>query len=1260
MKLITRNDIENWVERNDSKGFFPNLISKLIRATTPPSTQIDFPSGSTVSVGGWDGVVICHTKTAYVPMGKSLWELGTKKSPNSQAEENYVKRTKDSLGHDISQSTFVFVTGRFWSGKRDWQQEKIKEGKWGNIVVYDSSDIEQWLEIAEYVLIWFANYLGKVPIEGIDIAEQYWQYWSEFRDLKLSPEIITSGRKKEQEEIYNFLEGFPNITSVKAASKDEAIAFILASAKLFPNNESERFFSRTLIVKTEAAYKSVAANINSPFVLIPTFENKQSMFSAVSNNHHVIVPLGADDEFDKNSIILPTIDRNGQINGLISSGFSENDAKRFSIEAGRNITILKKLIDFPHSKSKWFDKGNIGEIIPALLLGRWNENFAGDIELLEKLSGQEYANYSLILNKWINFEESPLIQIGSTWRLTSPLNLWTTLSSYLRQQDLKNIQDCFSIAFKDGNPTIEPEDKNDFAALFCKREKYSNWARKGLTQSLILIGRFSEKLNIQNHNPQLWVDSIILDLLYDASGEIWISVNDELPLIAEASPVSFLKSVSNSLSKESPEIMDMFKEEKDFFNSKNNYTGLLWALESLAWFPEYLREASLILLKLSRLDPGGNLSNRPINSISEIFKPWHFQTLASYSERMEILKNIVEKEKEMGWLLLIKMLPDKNGIAHPTYKMRWKIFDKNTHLSYTYQEIWNTHTFVVELLLNLFDYTEEKFSQLIDESVSLAPNDRKRIWDWADITYSKVQQKDFITWETIRKILNHHRSYSYTDWALPEKELRQLEKLYKKLKPKDVIKQFIWFFDYEVVFPEGFKYDETDHKRMSEEMQIRNEKARDNATKTLLKKLGLQKTLELRKSVKTPSVLGSAMAQIITNQEDVFLVCECLNDEEKYLEFIHNFILRKSVIEGIEWIKNLITTLQQKGFNEKAISNVLIPIKQTKELWEYISSLSDEIEYEYWHNIFPNSYSISDDDKVLFIEMLMKYKRFFSAIYICALFENLIPSNIIVELLIKTATEDANEAKIFNSYDIGRLFKTLDKRTDIDKSVLLQIEWLYLPLLDSNRSNRNPKILHEELSQNPEFFIEVLKWVYKPKDEGKIEEERNEITDDLILQRAEQAYHLLHSWKKIPGMKSDNSIDKTVLQEWINKVRQLAEEQSRLEVADMKIGQILAEYPENVEEWPQEIIFQIIEDINTDDLKRNYSAAMFNKRGASMRGTFEGGNIERGKAAYFEKLANDTKIKYPNVSDIFKHLEQGYITESKRMDQEAELMKLEY
>ena len=48
------------------------------------------------------------------------------------------------------------------------------------------------------------------------------------------------------------------------------------------------------------------------------------------------------------------------------------------------------------------------------------------------------------------------------------------------------------------------------------------------------------------------------------------------------------------------------------------------------------------------------------------------------------------------------------------------------------------------------------------------------------------------------------------------------------------------------------------------------------------------------------------------------------------------------------------------------------------------------------------------------------------------------------------------------------------------------------------------------------------------------------------------------------------------------------------------------------------------------------------------------GNIERGHAKYFEKLANKYKNKYPNVSEIFQRLSNGYLADAKRMDESAE------
>ncbi len=1264
MKLVTRNNLENWADTTFSKAALPYLIARLVRATTPASTKANLPSGSATYIGGWDGIVNCETETAYVPQGISLWEFGTSTDCKGKADDDYDKRKKNPIGFMPSDSVFIFVTPRLWKNKVEWITAKKAENHWRDVKVYDSIDLEQWLDNAPSVSRWLASQdgVGTYPFDGIMTVDEFWEEWSIGpKGLVLLPESITAGREYEKDLLLSTLQGDPTIKGVKASTKNEAIAFIIASAKTFQTEEAYRFFSKALIVDTEGSFRGIRINTNNALNLIPRFDDAQPLYAAVAKGHHVLVPLGADDDFNQETITLTTIDRDGQIKSLIESGISREDAKKFSRESGRNITILKKLLGFPQYKVKWIEKENIREIIPALLLGRWNETFVGDIELIEKLSEQKYSDYLITLNKWKNFEESPIIQIGETWRLTSPLDLWTNLSFQLTPKDFQNVQECFSLAFKNGNPIIEFEDKNSFTVYFGKKNKFSNWSREGLTQSLILVGKLREIKSSNLNNSQNWVDDIILDLLNNASGEMWISVERELPHISEASPESFLKTVKNSLAKEQPEIMDMFKEEDGFMHKTSHHTGLLWALENLAWLPEHLREVSLILLKLSRLDPGGSLSNRPLNSISEIFKPWHFQTLASYDERMEILKYITEKEKELGWLLLIKLLPERHATAFQTHKMRWRMFDKNTNLKYTYQEIWNTHSAVIEMLINLFDNNEEKFSQLIKEITNLSHKDRNRVLDWAYEVYPNIKQEKFSTWETIRGILNHHRSHPDTDWALPESELVRLESLYDKLQPTDIIHKYIWLFnEHWPKFPDGFKHEPNELEKRHEQQQKRIDNARKEAVTVFLKELGFHQTLELRKQVKMTWLLGSSLADVVTNQEDVLTVCQCLYDDKNLIGFAHNFIFRKSIVENFDCIKSLFKQLQGRKFSNKALSNLLIPLNQNQQLWNFVASLDEEIQNEYWHNINPHFYHITDEEKVIGIEMLLKYKRFFSAIDVASHFANVISSDLLSEILKKAATEEASEAPRFGGYEIEQIFEELDKRTDIDKSTLIDFEWLYLPILDSYGTRRKPKALEEELANNPEFFIEVLKWIYIPKDKALLDKEREDISDEAFQHRAKQAYHLLHSWKKIPGMKEDNSIDEKELKNWVTKTRFLAENVSILEVADAEIGKVLAQYPENTPLWPEEKIFQLIEEINTDSLKQNYSSALFNKRSLSSRGSFEGGNIEREKAAYFEKLENDCKNKYPNVTEIFKNMKQGYLLDAQRMDENAERKKLEY
>jgi hypothetical protein len=310
--------------------------------------------------------------------------------------------------------------------------------------------------------------------------------------------------------------------------------------------------------------------------------------------------------------------------------------------------------------------------------------------------------------------------------------------------------------------------------------------------------------------------------------------------------------------------------------------------------------------------------------------------------------------------------------------------------------------------------------------------------------------------------------------------------------------------------------------------------------------------------------------------------------------------------------------------------------------------------------MFPNFYGLTSEEKVIGISHLIEYRRYFTAIDKCSHIVNDIPTKIIESLLEKAVTEIASEDIRFEGYEVGKLFEAIDKRGETDKTFLIRLEWLYLPFLTSYGNTRSPKLLHEEISNNPAFFIDLLKSAYKPNNDDVLEEERKDLSEEQIRNRAKNAHQLLYSWKKIPGVDLTGIINVEILNSWVSKVRELAIKINRLEIADDTIGHMLAQYPENEICWPPEEICNLIETINTKELKSGFSAATYNKRGSSTRGAFDGGDIERGHAKYFINLANSLRNKFPNTSAILDHLARGYDLDAKRMDDSAERDKLDY
>jgi hypothetical protein len=1226
----------------------------------PISTQTFFPAGTAAFVGGYDGIVNSHTDYRYVPIGTSLWEFGTEKNVNKKATEDYDKRTKDTDGHDPAERTLIFVTPRFWRDKDKWRTSRLADGIWKDIRAYDCRDIEEWLDETPAVSRWFAAKTNTLPFEGVITVEEFWKEFAHGKPGQFPPTILTGGREYQLEQLYEFLMGAPDIQAVRAASKEEATAFIIACAKQFEESAQTTFLSKSLIIDTDANFRNLQINSRN-LNMIARFEKLNILYPAVENGHHVLVPLGPDDTFNQNTITLPGLDREIQVSSLISMGISDEDARRLSIEAGRDITVLRRLLKFPQNRIHWL-KENIREIIPALLIGRWYHNKPGDRQIVELLSGEPYEDYENKLKRWRNFPESPILQIGDTWRLTSPLDLWTNIAPFLAIEDFNNLKKAITLALQEGNPYTPKQEDNPFEFISSSDRQYSRWAREGLLQSLILIAIYGNGLNLEEiQDPQGWVDEIINLLLINADSNLWISLNHELPLIAEASPDYFLQNVNMSLNTRESSLLPMLREKPGMIMPTAHHTGILWALESLAWMSEYLKDATILLARLARLDPGIKMVNKPINSLLEIYKSWHHQTLANPDERIEVLRSLVEADRDIAWKVLYSMLHTDRGMAQPTHRPRWRLFGTPLNVRITQGEYWSVGNKVLDLLISIVGNHGGRIAKLLKRSTELDNGQRDKIVSIAKESAGRILDEQNEVWATLRKILSDNRSYPDAEWALPAEFLEPYATLYQLYEPQDPVEKILWLFnEHWPQFPEG------GNLRNSNAVDAHGKKintARLNGIETILKNGGIGKVVQLATQVKEPWTLGEALSKIedpAVYTEDIFPL---LDGQPEQIRMAQTFFRSLSLSQDLAWIDSTYRKLAESDLSVHATNRFFVSLNQTGELWRYLEELDPEITAAYWKEINPVFYWSESTDIDFALEHLEKYNRHFTAIEAASHLsqEKVLSSEQILHLLTNAVTKPTEESRSFPSYETGHLFEVLDERNDLNEETMIRLEYMYLSLLDGYRVHRHPKYLHAELAKNPEFFIEVIKWVYLPKNRNLIEEERNEMTDEQLVNRGQQAYKLLNSMNDLPGMDREKNLNGEFLKNWVEKVRTVAFAAERAEVTDSFIGKLLAQYPENgTDNWPDDAISGIIEQVGSEDILSGFSTALFNKRGSSVRAAFAGGDIERGHAAYFEKLQKRHRLRFPKMAKIFDSLAKSYRKSAKEMDDSAARDRLDY
>lgn len=1265
MRLITTGEIENWADTIECKYYLPQLIRKLIIATIDFNSikHLQFSYGEDVNTGGYDGELLTESENLFVPFGETVWEFGTTNNKKGKADEDYEKRKLNPLYKIPNETTYVNINGKKYQNKKKWIAEKKAENFWKDVRYLDAIDIDQWLELAPQVEIWLAEKLGK-PTNGIFTVEEYWKRWSDNKKVKILPEIIAGeSRKQETEKVKQFLNNEQGVLYIKSITKDEALVFPLAILEQIDVNKKNDLSSKTLIIDNVDSFNRIIQS-SYPLIIIVKFQADSTDISgAIHKGHKLIVPLSSSDEINADKIDLPIVSLDDFENGLKNMGIDYEQARLLTKNTGRNISVLRRLLKLDNMQPKWLENINTTDIVPILLVNRFSDYNDGDKEIIERISGKSFSEYEKFLKYLLNQEDTPIYHINGVWRLISPTDIWLYIAKYVSKDDFEKLQKiCLDVLSEvTYKYTLTLDKRGDFIQTPTTSSTFSSNLKEGLCETLAIISILGEKYGIDTIIPDIFVDRII-QLILEKDTVVWRSLSSNLMILAEASPIVFLNNLERILKDKSA--LAFFEEQQGFLHTSNDLAPLLWCLNIIGWMPENLTRVTLTLCKLINSSPDKfPTTNTPYDTIKSIYRVWYPQTNASAEDRKKILDVIIKKHPDISYNLLVSMVGSRNDTAFHTPRPKFRLFSELRKIEVTYNEISYLRRFCVDNIITLSLNNLNRTLNLIDLLDDID-------WDKIEVTLNAIEtgltfdsESKNEVYQKFREFIGRHRSYPDAHWSLTSEILDRILETAVKFKTEDNILSEKYLFEHHHPTSIEGKLG-NDYRKQEQEILEKRKTFLEN----VILNYGIDKIFELADKVEHPHIYGNALAMLLSiSMEDSLKIYQLIDSENsKYISLANNFIWASENRTSREEQINVLEKLIHSGISKNGITKFLLSLKGNIDLWQYIQDVQkNEIEGLYWQSQQSCLYLDNKDELLFSLNKLHQFKK--SIVYLNTLGTNInqyseikISSNELLTLLEKAELINFDDNCRFDSHSFENTLEFLYSQNDYDEERGAKIEMKFHFMFKSHHSFK-PQNLYKIMSKSPSEYMAVVCQIYLPDDEKLREEELKQKSQNENSQLIfEFNYNLLDSFDSIPTLKLDGSLIREELNVWISEVRTLAKDNHREEVTDRCLGKLLAKYPINISDkkgYPIEI-YDIIEEINSYNINSAFEMQISNNLGFTSRGAFEGGNIERYRAEFFNTLFEDTKIIFPNVSLIFKNLRDKYLRDGNWEDENALLRSL--
>jgi hypothetical protein len=1042
---------------------------------------------------------------------------------------------------------------------------------------------------------------------------------------------------------------------VAADSRDEALAFL---ACLFDDEELRQFKDLAAVFTSATTLRTLLAS-SVPFIPVVHSEDAERELVGACRRLHCIFfrPRNAVDR--EADVVLDLLSYDTFEKALIAMGIEKGDADRLARESGRSPTILRRrLSQNPAIRSPgWAANDSTAKtLVPMALIGAWHAEPEADREIVSYVADRKYETIEDDVASLLGFDDSPVWSAGRYRGVASKIDALFAIAKMVTSEDLERFFVAAEYVLSESDPALElPEENRWAAALYGKTRDHSGALREGICETLIILSvhgnnLFHSRLGIDVESR---VAVLIRKLLTPLTLAKLLSYDNDLPHYAEAAPDDFLKVIEEDLRRNDPVVFGLLKPvDGGSFGVWPLRTGLLWALECLAWKPQNLPRVSSILAQLSRPKIDDNWMNKPDASLQAIFRSWMPQTAASVEQRVKALEMIIRRFPHVGWEICIAQIKPGSRFGHYSYRPRWRSDASGAGQVVTPKEMYDFNRKSLDFLIAWPSHDEKTLGDLVECLQGMPDEDQTKVWDLINEWCPKADEAAKAALrERIRRFaftrISRHRN-------LGEATRDRAREAYDYLRANNPVIRHGWLFanHWVQVSADEIKEEDFDYRKRDE----RIDRLRREAAIEIWTEWGFEGVKDLLKSNSAAGTVGRYAASCVTGMKPrVDFIRRCLSldgDLRSKAEWC---------LQGFLWAieedsRAGVLQAAAEGLPAEDRTRLFVCAPFQAPTWRLLDGYGEDIRAGYWKDVFPSWGQHEPAELTELIDRLLEAKRPRAAFHAIHMDFKDIETSRLKRLMRDVGTVNAEPADQFklDRYYISEGLDSLHGRTGVTRDEMAQLEFLFIEALDD--SKHGIPNLESQIVESPGVFVQAVALVYKRSDEGEDPPEWRIETPEQRAAVASAAHRLLDQIKKIPGTDENGRIDAAALAAWLSDVRRLCREYARADIGDHCLGQLLARAPEGESGiWPCEAVCEAMEGIASPEIGRGFYIGVHNSRGVHWRG--EGGKQERELAAKYRAWAERLHFDYPYVGGVLEDIAESYEREAGWHDSHAIITK---